>query len=156
MSSHRRENFIISTPFDADRLLLYWVALVSGRSLEKDTAATSNGSTHLSFTLSNTFCNSIKPQQAHGLVGSIRLLAAPEISLSTCDSLSGQVESWLQITEATLMPLLRCVPWKGVFQKLKELCLKLQAKISNSLLCRRCVCQGCRGTICVGFGETLC
>jgi len=94
-----------------DQRLLEWVVTASGHS---SAVETSSNETHCSVTVSNQFVGSdhAVSQFGKGLVGCIRLLAAPELLLWTTNHHSNGkdaalVESWLQITEATLLPLWR-------------------------------------------------
>jgi len=98
-----------------DQRLLEWVVTASGHS-SAVVVETSSNETHCSVTVSNQFVGSdhAVSQFGKGLVGCIRLLAAPELLLWTTTNHhhsngkdAALVESWLQITEATLLPLLR-------------------------------------------------
>lgn len=106
-----------------DRTLLEWVAAASGRTsgisiaaADGSAAAASSSSsvvetdarddqTYASLTTQNTFAGTTQSRFARGLVGCVRLLAAPELLLT--GQPAAVVESWLQITEATVLPLLR-------------------------------------------------
>ena len=61
----------------------------------------------MTVTTRNAFSGSNTVVEAHGLVGCVRLLAAPELLLHMDAADAALVESWLQTTEATLLPLLR-------------------------------------------------
>ena len=104
MSPSRIETYTFSAPDGIDRTLLEWVARVAGRAAVVETAS---DKTHGSVTVQNNFCGGSTSQFANGLVGCVRLLATPELLLSDHGATGAVVESWLQITEATLLPLLR-------------------------------------------------
>lgn len=114
MIQSRIETCTFSAPAGIDRTLLQWVVRVAGRSAVVETASDttkSNNDTHIyaSITVQNSFCGSgsSTSQFAQGLVGCVRLLATPELSLADQGPAGAVVESWLQCTEATLLPLLR-------------------------------------------------
>lgn len=114
MIQSRIETCTFSAPAGIDRTLLQWVVRVAGRTAVVETASddtNQNNQTavYASITVQNSFCGSgsSTSQFAQGLVGCVRLLATPELSLADQGPAGAVVESWLQTTEATLLPLLR-------------------------------------------------
>ena len=112
MIQSRIETCSFSAPTGIDRTLLQWVVRVAGRNAVIETASSDNkNDTHIyaSITVQNSFCGSGSSisQFAQGLVGCVRLLATPELSLADQSPAWAVVESWLRSTEATLLPLIR-------------------------------------------------
>jgi len=114
----RAETCTFSAAAGMDRTVLEWVAAAAGRTTglvetadddnNNNNSNTTTTMTYASLTTHNSFTNTTTSQFAKGLVGCVRLLAAPELLLLSDDPLKAAVvESWLQVTEATLLPLLR-------------------------------------------------
>ena len=116
MIQSRIETCTFSAPAGGiDRTLLEWVVRVAGRTAVVETTSGTDNKTYGSITVQNAFCGTGSSRQffAQGLVGCVRLLSTPELSLSDQGPAGAVVESWLQSTEATLLPLLRRSGGKG-------------------------------------------
>lgn len=107
-----QQKTVCATQHACDQAILQWAALLTDQD-KADwtwTEATTNGNlpkttTSLTRTRSSQWTGQVTSQTAIGLVGCLRLLMPTDDSPSSLAA--AQVESWMQNTDQTLMPILR-------------------------------------------------